>query len=164
MFLGSPHRFHSFEDLEDQVLALILLQGPAIRTQLLKKVKILANQVERANQTFLSTKLFYRVTIFNIFTHNIHGAKNQRSFEDNEAYISSMKNNLELLDTPAPAAPFSRFGHGIGHSFESAGRFVLDKMHHLDMVRGDGPDENWVTRILNMFNNNGYRESLVFTL
>ncbi|KAJ4859870.1 ankyrin repeats (3 copies) domain-containing protein [Trichoderma breve] len=155
VFLGSPHQFHSFGDLEDQLLALILLQGPAIRTQLLKKVKMLANQVERANQTFLSTKLFYRVTIFNIFTHNTHDVKNQRSFKNKAAHTSSMKNNQEVLDIPTPITPFADFGYGIGYPIESAGRFVLDKVHHLDMVRGDGPDESWVTRILSMFNIGG---------
>ncbi|KAK4060966.1 hypothetical protein Trihar35433_9891 [Trichoderma harzianum] len=130
VFLGSPHRFRSFEDLEDQLLALILIRGPAIRTQLLKKVKMLANQVERANQTFLSTKLFHRVTIFNIFAQNIHDTTSQ-----------------EVLDTPALATPFSSFGYDIWHSFESVCKFVLDKVDHLDMVRGDGPDESWVTRI-----------------
>lgn len=141
MFLGSPHRFRSFEDLEDQLLALILIRGPAIRTQLLKKVKMLANQVERANQTFLSTKLFHRVTIFNIFAQNIHDTTSQ-----------------EVLDTPALATPFSSFGYDIGHSFESVCKFVLDKVDHLDMVRGDGPDESWVTRISSMFNIEGCRK------
>ncbi|KAL6793069.1 ankyrin repeat protein [Trichoderma sp. SZMC 28012] len=155
VFLGSPHRFHSFEDLEDQLLALILRQGPTIRTQLLKKVKTLADQVERANQTFLSTKLFYRVAIVNVFAHNIHDTKNQRSFEDKETHTRDMKSNQKALNTPAPITPFSHFGHGIGHPFESAGRFVLDKVHHLDMVRGDGPDESWVTQILSIFNIDG---------
>ncbi|KAL5083315.1 hypothetical protein Trisim1_001767 [Trichoderma cf. simile WF8] len=152
VFLGSPHRFHSFEDLEDQLLALILLQGPAIRAQLLKKVKMLAGQVERANQTFLNTKLFSRVAIFNIFAQNIHDARNQRSFKDEVTHTRSMKNNLEVLDMPAPATPFSRFGHGIGHPFESVGRYGLNNIDHLHLVRGDGPDEPWVTPILNMFN------------
>ncbi|KAL7955110.1 ankyrin repeat protein [Trichoderma compactum] len=155
VFLGSPHRFRSFEDLEDQLLALILLQGPAIRTQLLKKVKMLADQVERANQTFISTKLFSRVTVSNIFAHNIHDARDQRSFEDKATHTRSVKNSQEVLDTPDPVTPFSRFGHDIGHPFESTGRFVLDKVDHLDMVRGDGPDESWVTQVFNMFNING---------
>ncbi|KAL7793938.1 ankyrin repeat protein [Trichoderma afarasin] len=155
VFLGSPHRFRSFEDLEDQLLALILLQGPTIRAQLLKRVKMLANQVERANQAFLSTKLFYRITIFDIFAHNIPDARNIRSFESHATHTSSMKNNQEVLDIPTPTTPFSYFGHGIGYPFESANRFVLDKVHHLDMVRGDGPDESWVTRIFRMFNIEG---------
>ncbi|KAK4077876.1 uncharacterized protein Triagg1_3570 [Trichoderma aggressivum f. europaeum] len=155
LFLGSPHRFRSFEDLEEQLLALILLQGPAIRTQLLKKVKMLAHQVERANQTFLSTKLFYRVTVFNIFAHNIHDAGNQRLFQDKATHTRSVKNNQEVINTPYTATPFLRFGHDIGHPFESSGRFVLDKVNHLDMVRGDGPDESWVTQVFNLFDING---------
>lgn len=118
---------------------------------------MLADQVERVNQTFLSTKLFFRVTIFNIFAQNMHDARNQRSFED-KAHTGSIKNNQVALGVPTPATPFS-FGHGIGHPFESTGRFDLNKVHHLDMVRGDGPDESWVTPILNMFNKEGCRES-----
>ncbi|KAF3074201.1 Ankyrin-3 [Trichoderma lentiforme] len=155
VFLGSPHRFRSFEDLEDQLLALILLQGPAIRAQLLKKVKMLADQVERANETFLSTKLFYRVTIFDISAHNIPDATKLRLFENKATHTSSMKNDQEVLDIPKPATPFSYFEYSIGYPFESANRFVLDKVHHLDMVRGNGPDESWVTRILRMFNMEG---------
>lgn len=164
MFLGSPHRFRSFDDLEDQLLALILLQGPTIRAQLLKKVKMLANQVERANQTFLSTKLFYRITIFDIFAHSIPDARNIRPFENKATHTSSMKNNQEVLDIPTPTTPFSYFGHGIGYPFESANRFVLDKVHHSDMVRGDGPDESWVTRIFRMFNIEGCREFFYFII
>lgn len=125
---------------------------------------MLAGQVERANETFLSTKLFNRVMIFNIFAHNIHDARNQRSSEDKATHTGSIKNDQAVLDIPIPTTPFYHFGHGIGHPFESLGRYGLDNMDHLHLVKGEGPDESWITQVLNTFNVEGCRESLACTL
>ncbi|UKZ59554.1 uncharacterized protein TrAtP1_000855 [Trichoderma atroviride] len=155
VFLGTPHRFNSLEDLEDQVLALIMLQGPSIRTQLLRKVKRLADQVERANQEFLSTKLFDRATIFNVFSQNIHETRNQRPFDGEATHDTVTENDYDALDAPAEDTPFSSSTYAVGHSFESVGRYGLKKLDHLHMVSGDGPDESWVRRIFKMFNMDG---------
>ncbi|KAM0512787.1 hypothetical protein ACHAPE_008540 [Trichoderma viride] len=155
VFLGTPHCFHSLEDLEDQVLALIMLQRPAIKTQLLRKVKRLANQVERANQTFLSTKLFDRAVIFNILTQNIRDTESSRPSDDKTTNATAIKNDYDNLDASAAATPLSSFTYAVGHSFESVGRYVLEKLDHLHVVSGDGSDESWVRRISNMFNMDG---------
>ncbi|EHK48132.1 ankyrin repeat protein [Trichoderma atroviride IMI 206040] len=155
VFLGTPHRFQSMEDLEDQVLALIMLQGSAIRTQLVRKVKRLANQVERANQKFLSTKLFDRATIFNVFAQNIHDTRNHQLFDGKTPYATVTKNDHDALGAPAADTAFSSLTYAVGHSFESVGRYGLGKLDHLHMVSGDGPDESWVSRIFKMFNMGG---------
>lgn len=147
------------EDLEDQVLALIMLQGSVIRTQLLRKVKKLANQVERANQKFLSTKLFDRATIFNVFAQNIHDTRNHRLFDGKPTYATVTKSDHDALGAPAADIALSSFTYAVGHSFESVGRYGLEKLEHLHMISGDGPEESWVTRIFRMFNEDGCRES-----
>lgn len=148
------------EDLEDQVFALIMLKEPAIRTQLLRKVKRLANQVERANQKFLSTKLFDRATVFNVFAQNIHDARNRRLFDGKSTHATVTKSDHDTLGAPAADTPLSSFAYAVGHSFESVGRYGLEKLDHLHMVSGDGLDESWVRRIFKMFNMDGCRKSL----
>lgn len=138
----------------------MMLQGPAIRTQLMRKAKRLANQVERANQTFLSTRLFDRAAIFNILTQNIRDTGSSRSSDDNTTNATVIKNDPNNLNASAAATPFSSFTYAVGHSFEAVGRYVLEKLDHLHVVSGDGPDESWVRRISNMFNMDGCRESL----
>ncbi|KAK1244948.1 hypothetical protein MKX08_004577 [Trichoderma sp. CBMAI-0020] len=155
VFLGTPHRFYSLEDLEDQLLALIMLQGPSIRTQLLRKVKRLADQVERANQEFLSTKLFDRAAIFNVFSENTHEARNQRPIDGEATHDTTTEIDHDALGAPAADTPFPTSTYAVGHSFESVGRYGLKKLNHLHMVSGDGPDESWVRRIFKMFNMDG---------
>lgn len=136
-----------------------MLQSPAIRTQLLRKVKRLAYQVERVNREFLSTKLFDRAAIFNIFCQNVLDNRNQRPFDGKATHTTANQNNHGVLGASTAATPFSNYTYTVGHSFESVGRFGLEQLGHMHMISGDGSEKGWVGRICKMFNKYGYRES-----
>ncbi|KAI1654117.1 putative ankyrin repeat protein [Daldinia decipiens] len=149
-FLGTPHRFQSTDDLEDQLHKLILLPGPHIRSQVLSKVKNLARQVSMINQGFLATKVLDRAVIFNLFTQNIHDSLKQGNADKTANDIHDIDEN----DTNHPVTPFSRYTHFIGQSFEAAGRSRCEYISHEDLARGD-PRKPWVPFLSDMFNTSG---------
>lgn len=124
------------EDLADQLYNLILLPGPEIRNQALKKIRNLANQVKRVNEAFPATKLLDRALIFNVLTRD----------------SGNPSKSLTSL---------SQFALTLGHSFEAAGVRYIDKLDHLDVVKGD-PDNMWLTQISATFNTTGCRKSQFF--
>ncbi|KAH6603971.1 hypothetical protein Trco_007417 [Trichoderma cornu-damae] len=151
IFLGTPHRFRSTEDLEDQLHNLLLLPGPDITYGFSSKVRNLAYHINRINGDFLATKLLDRAAVFNIFVQNRRDSLRQRRADGDE----SVPKIASKGDVPDPVTPFSRYTHFIGHSFEAAGRFRIDKMNHADLIRGD-PDDHWTTAVSNVFNTDGF--------
>lgn len=157
IFLGTPHRFQSTQDLEDQLHNLLLLPGPDIRHGFLSKVRNLASQVNRSNEDFLATKLLDRAAIFNVFVQNWRDSLRQRRAGGDESIPE-----IEVHgDVPDPITPFSRYTHLIGHSFEAAGRIRINQMNHSDLVRGD-PDDLWITDVSGLFNTEGCSKYLNF--
>lgn len=145
------------DDLEDQIHELILLPGPDIKHQTIRKVKNLASQVNKANQDFLATKILDRAAIFNIITENIRESLEQKPIDNSASYTYGP--GVYKANPPNRVAPFPRYAHSIGHSFEAAGRINCDNLGHLDLVRGrsDYEDDWWTTMVSNVLNTNGYR-------
>ncbi|KAK6716968.1 hypothetical protein SNK05_000169 [Fusarium graminearum] len=65
--LGCPHKSESMEILEDEVLNLMTLPGPEIPNDRLGKIKNIARQIEDINIHYLKSRLFHRLTTFNVF-------------------------------------------------------------------------------------------------
>ncbi|KAF7554349.1 hypothetical protein G7Z17_g2957 [Cylindrodendrum hubeiense] len=152
IFLGTPHRFQSMSDLEDQLHKLILLPGPEIRNRVLPKVRNLAVQVNKTNQSFLATKLFDRAVIFNIFTQSVVDSLSQKHIDET---IGADGTDLEKKESLENAVtPFPRYAHFVGHSFEAAGRLRLTNVDHLNHTRGDADDE-WFSFVSDMVNESG---------
>ncbi|KAL6887054.1 putative ankyrin repeat protein [Trichoderma evansii] len=146
IFMGTPHRFQSMQDLEDQLHNLLLLPGPDIRYGFLSKVRNLASHVNRINQDFLATKLLDRAAIFNIFVQNWRDSLRKRRAEGDESIPE-----VEEYDIPDPVTPFSRYTHFIGQSFEAAGRIRINRIDHADLIRGDW-DDRWMLEVSDLFN------------
>ncbi|KAK4244200.1 hypothetical protein C7999DRAFT_44090 [Corynascus novoguineensis] len=138
IFLETPHRFRSTYDLEDQLCRLLLLPGPKITNGIPAKVKELGRQVTRANQRFLSTKIIDRAVVFNVFVQNPRKTSKQDSIDKSTA-------------EPIPATPFPRYAHELGHSFETAGRFVMVDLNHKSLIKGG----EWVQWLAEQFNSPG---------
>ncbi|KAI0119519.1 putative ankyrin repeat protein [Daldinia grandis] len=148
IFLGTPHRFQSPDDLEDQLHKLILLPGPDIRSRVLTKVRNLARQVSTINQGFLATKILDRAVIFNLFAHNIHDSLKQGNADDKTPDVLDDKDEN---DPSHPVTPFSRYTHFIGQSFEAAGRTRCEYVNHIDFIQGHRGNL-WLTSLSDMFN------------
>jgi hypothetical protein len=133
IFLGSPHRFESQDDLEDQLHKLILLSGPEIKNKTIPKIKHLARQIESTNLRFLATKLFDRATIFNIFIQDPKASLAGKPADDKSLGADGI--DYEGEDFSKAITPFSRNSHFVGHSFEAAGRWRWDDFGHMDFVR-----------------------------
>ncbi|KAH8659968.1 putative ankyrin repeat protein [Xylariales sp. PMI_506] len=157
LFLGTPHRARDLDDLEDQLHRLILLPGPDIRTQALKKVKNLARQVMRINQSFPQTKLLDRAVIYNVFSQDVREARQQRPIDTTASEYDETPMNMDEAGAAGEVVtPFTRYVHGIGNSFESSGRIRCDLAgeDHLRLVRGDKAD-SWSRDISETFNTTG---------
>ncbi|KAM0514996.1 hypothetical protein ACHAPE_006318 [Trichoderma viride] len=135
VFLGTPHRFQSQDDLEDQLHKLVLLPGPEIRKKIFVKVRHLAKQVNRANQRFLTTKLFDRACIFNHFIQDVKASRAEGLADDNSTPDDGV--DYENVDLDKAVTPFRRYAHFVGHSFEASGKFRSHHMGHLDLVRDE---------------------------
>ncbi|KAF5635889.1 ankyrin repeat [Fusarium sp. NRRL 52700] len=133
VFMGSPHRFQSQDDLEDQLHKLIQLPGPEIKNMTIQKIKHLARQIESANLRFLATKLFDRATTFNIFIQDAKASLAAKPSDDKSLGADGV--DYEGEDFSKAITPFSRNSHFVGHSFEAAGRWRWDGFGHMDLVR-----------------------------
>ncbi|PNP84089.1 hypothetical protein FNYG_02777 [Fusarium nygamai] len=131
--MGSPHRFESQEDLEDQLHKLIQLPGPEVKNKTIQKIKHLARQIESTNLRFLATKLFDRATIFNIFVQDPKASLAAKPADDKSLGADGI--DYEGKDFSKAMTPFSRNSHFVGHSFEAAGRWRWDEFGHMDFVR-----------------------------
>ncbi|KAH7120549.1 ankyrin repeat protein [Dactylonectria macrodidyma] len=156
VFLGTPHWAHSMSSLEDQLHKLILLPGPTISNDLLKKVKDLAHQVNRVNQEFSATKHLVRTNIFNIFTDNKYGSQKDSATKNGDSTLTQPKVEAGAGDEgdPGPVSPFQQFAHRSGQPLEAATSIRWDETDHLDLVRGDASGW-WINIVSNMLNENG---------
>ncbi|KAJ4865496.1 ankyrin repeats (3 copies) domain-containing protein [Trichoderma breve] len=117
IFLGTPHRFRSIHHAEDQLHDLLLHPGPEIQIKLLDKIRNLATQVKRINDSFLDTKLLNHATIFNIVVDSLRyqrGSSDVSTPEGSEPY-----NRLN------PTTAFSLHTQTAGHAFEAIGRHTI---------------------------------------
>ncbi|KAL7940994.1 putative ankyrin repeat protein [Trichoderma barbatum] len=151
IFLGTPHRFHSIQDAEDQLYDLLQLPGPEIRTGLWSKVRSLAFHVNKSNESFLATKILDRVTIFNLYVQHWRRSMRQRR----EGGDLGIPEDVEQQGVPDPITPFSRYTHMIGHAFEASGMRRIDYIDHNDIVRGDDQD-TWLDSFAKKFDQVGY--------
>jgi hypothetical protein len=147
------------DDLEDQLHQLVHLAGPNIKRRVLKKIKGLARQVDKANKDFLATKILNRAVIFNIFTQDTRASTMAVPFNDN----ASSKDEAPPLDDDqsGPVTPFPRFAHTTEIPFEASGRIRCPDVDHLDLVKGPrDTDEriSWISRIQYVFNSTGCRK------
>ncbi|KAF5011778.1 hypothetical protein FDECE_2145 [Fusarium decemcellulare] len=136
IFVGTPHRFQSTDDLEDQLHKLVLLPGPPIINGTMAKVKRLATQVTETNQRFLATKLLDRAMVFNIFSQNVRDSLREKPIDHNSMAADGIDYSKD--DFFNVVTPFPRYAHFIGHSFEAFGRIRWDNKNHLDLVNGPG--------------------------
>jgi hypothetical protein len=167
VFLGTPHRFESAYDAEDQLCKLVLLPGPEIGGRTLSKVRELARQVTRVNQRFLATKILDRAAIFNVIAHPETQPEREyrkRNLAD-ESTVKTTASSLDDMDEDddiaAAVTPFSRYAHHHGHSFEGPGWFRLRDVDHLALVRGapSGKFGEWFSWLSGFFNMKGLRKS-----
>ncbi|KAG5799177.1 hypothetical protein H9Q69_001809 [Fusarium xylarioides] len=133
VFMGSPHRFQSQDDLEDQLHKLIQLPGPEIKNKTMQKIKHLARQIDSTNLRFLATKLFDRATTFNIFIQDAKASLTAKPADDKSLGADGF--DYEGEDFSKAITPFSRNSHFVGHSFEAAGRWRWDEFGHMDFTR-----------------------------
>ncbi|SPJ73238.1 uncharacterized protein FTOL_02968 [Fusarium torulosum] len=135
-FAGTPHRFNSPDDIEDQLHKLLLLPGPEIRNKLFAKVRHLATQVDLANQRFLTTKLFDRACIYNYFVQDVKASLAEiHPTDENITLVNGV--GSKIGDLNKAVTPFSRYAHFVGHSFEASGRQRASPMSHLNLVRDE---------------------------
>jgi hypothetical protein len=161
IFLGTPHRFQSTDDLEDQLCKLVLLPGPEIRDGILSKVKELARQVATVNQRFLATKIPDRAAVFNLFTRITPKNEEPNPVDANLAGVDGLgpKDTRDQDEGAAdPATPFAQDAHFIGNSFEAAARFPRGDVDHLSLIRGERSGQ-WLSSLSNLFNVDGSRKS-----
>ncbi|KAH7139644.1 ankyrin repeat protein [Dactylonectria estremocensis] len=160
VFLGTPHRAHSTVSLENQLHNLILLPGPAIRSEVLKKVKDLAHQVNRVNQEFPATKHLVRTNIFNIFaddrTLKTRKIQKDTSTQNGDGTLTQPEVGARDGDggVPGPVPPFLQFTHRSDQPLEAAMALRWGGANHLDLVRGD-TSQWWIGIVSNMLNKNG---------
>ncbi|KAI1022042.1 hypothetical protein LB504_007370 [Fusarium proliferatum] len=133
VFMGSPHRFQSQDDLEDKLHKLIQLPGPEIKDKTIQKIKHLARQIESTNLRFLATKLFDRATTFNIFIQDPKASLEAKPADDKS--LGADGDDYEGRIFSKAITPFSRNSHFVGHSFEAAGRWRWDDFGHMDFTR-----------------------------
>ncbi|KAI8966064.1 putative ankyrin repeat protein [Daldinia sp. FL1419] len=145
VFLGTPHRFQSQDDLEDQLYKLVHLPGPEIRNRVVNKVKELAHQVDRINQNFLETKILDRAVVFNVLSYDTRSLR-QGDVDDTATNDISLKVYDDLLH---PVTPFIRYAHFVGQSFEAAGRISYVDIDHKDFIHGD-TTYYWLLDVSNM--------------
>jgi hypothetical protein len=157
--LGTPHRIHAADDLEDQLCKLVLLPGPVIRDGIPSKVKELARQVNLVNHRFLTTKLPDRAAIFNLFTDIVPKQQKSELVDEKTAETAALNPDSSDQDgrAPDPVTPFTRIVHHIGHSFDAAGRFARDDVDHNSLIRGE-PSGKWLSLLSDLFNVDGSRE------
>jgi hypothetical protein len=161
--LGTPHRFESTEDVEDQLYKLLLLPGPEISYDRLRKSKTLARQVTKINQQFLETKMLDRAGVFNLFTQNIRQSREKcRIHGEIPGGLAPILLEYDEQDQiSGPVTPFPRYAHHIGYAFEAAGRSRINKLDHSMLARGEpgGTRFPWVS---SLFNVDGFRKSLLY--
>jgi hypothetical protein len=162
IFLGTPHRFQSTKDAEDQLCKLILLPGPEVKDDIPTKAKELARQVIGINRRFLATKIPDRAVIFNLFTQDITASQERPApyLDDNTIEATGQTPNDDGQGNEAttrPVTPFPRYAHLLGHSFEASGRFRLENVDHLDLIRGE-PNGDWFSWISTLFHVPGARK------
>ncbi|KAH6984406.1 putative ankyrin repeat protein [Ilyonectria sp. MPI-CAGE-AT-0026] len=158
VFLGTPHRAHSMSSLEDQLHKLILLPGPTIRSNVLKKVKNLAHQVNRVNEEFPATKHLVRTAIFNIFADKARNLKEENATENGEEVGAGDGDD----DVSGPVTPFLPFVHQSSHPLEAVTAIRWDETDHLDLVRADSSGW-WIERVSGMLNNSGLYINVSYT-
>lgn len=154
--MGTPHRFQSTDDLEDQLCKLVLLPGPKIRGNILNKAKELARQVIRVNQRFLATKIPDRAAIFNLFAQITRKSQKPNPVDENTAGAAAPSlNGREPDDDVAdPVTPFPPYAHHLGHSFEAAGTNRQEDVDHVALIRGGpsgGPSGEWFSWLSHLF-------------
>ncbi|KAM0218323.1 hypothetical protein ACHAPA_002405 [Fusarium lateritium] len=133
VFMGTPHRFKSQDDAEDQLHKLLLLPGPEIKERLFAKIRHLVMQANRVNQRFLTTKLYDRACIYNYFAQNIKASLAESTTNANSVHVSGI--GTESVQSDKVVTPFPRYAHFVGHSFEACGRWRSNILNHLDLVR-----------------------------
>lgn len=146
IFLGTPHWFRSIQDAEDQLHDLLLYPGPEIRTELLDKIRNLAIQVKKINDSFLDTKLLNHATIFNIVVDILLSRRDSGHISTSEG--SEPYNRLDST------TPFSLSTQTVGHAFEAHGRHII---HVTGAVVGDGGPV-WARRLADRLNDIGCSE------
>jgi hypothetical protein len=159
--LGTPHRFESTEDLEDQLYKLLLLPGPEVSYDRLRKSKTLARQVTKINHRFLETKMLDRAAVFNLFTQNMRQSREKcRFYGEIPGGLAPIILGYDEQDQiSGPVTPFPRYAHHIGHAFEAAGRSRINRLDHSTLARGE-PDGTRFPWVSSLFNVDGFRKSL----
>ncbi|KAJ3544493.1 hypothetical protein NM208_g3022 [Fusarium decemcellulare] len=169
IFLGCPHKCESIDVLQDELLNLMSLPGPDVKSGIMTKVKNLSHQVDKINTHFLDSRLFSRLVSVNVFylrqsrdypalpldatTQNEDGNEQTSTSPKYRGHLPS----LELPSTPA--SPFSRYTLTMHNTFELDSRYRQDAIDHLGLVRGDeGVSQNvsWVAKFADRFKSNYY--------
>ncbi|KAK4080972.1 hypothetical protein Trihar35433_2077 [Trichoderma harzianum] len=114
IFLGTPHWFQSTQDAEDQLHDLLLSPGPEIRTGVLGKIRNLAIQLKRINDSFLDTKILSHAAIFNIIVQDLLG----HAFEASGRYIIDVADAVRQDGEPQWAHFISNKLHRVGCSVD----------------------------------------------
>lgn len=162
--MGTPHRFESIDSSWDQLHQLVLLPGPEITKNVSNKVRELSRQVINVHEAFLSTKMFDRATIFNLFSLHTRRAEKGEPAPIYAMDGSVRNTNFKDVDSEEAwylnaIAPFPRHAYLTGHSFESFGRHRFNEYHHAEFVSPSLDDGRLLTSAQDTFNRPGCRTS-----
>ncbi|KAL6364057.1 hypothetical protein LRP88_03490 [Fusarium phalaenopsidis] len=149
IFLSCPHQAGSIDTLKDELHNLISLPGPDIKNGVMRKIRNLAQQVDKINLQFLDTKLSSRLVSIKVF--HLDALKTDESSDNQTDGTTDPSSALMELPT-APASPFSRYTVTMHHTFSALGVFSQEAISQADLVRGDGDkdeDDSWVLLLKN---------------
>ncbi|KAH7186028.1 ankyrin repeat-containing domain protein [Fusarium flagelliforme] len=170
IFLGCPHKSESLEVLQDEILNLMSLPGPAITKGRVGRSNNIACQVEEINRQFLRSKLFHRVTIISVFhlailpdnapedhskdalvaesapTDNADDSNEKAAGLDDQSHLTSSVKGIvpALPELPlSDASPFSQYAMTTFSPLEGQSRFPV-WIEHLDLVRALKVDQAFI--------------------
>ncbi|EHK25623.1 ankyrin repeat protein [Trichoderma virens Gv29-8] len=183
--LDCPHRPRPMERLEEEIHGLMMLPGPEINSGLMRKIKIMAHQVNRTNIQFLETNFFSRIVNINVcYFMNIDEQENSKPTSNHmtmpalepdktlggiddqhvtgdEIRHSITSNSQSVMDPSSitiesPAVPFNRYTLTLNNMFELYWRYAQVGINHLELMTGEKFSRKIWTRYHDMLFNQHY--------
>jgi len=169
-------------ELENQILQLVQFPGPRIETDVIRRVKRLADQIEKANRRFLATRLLERAAIFHLFNDQQHAGHSQDETKDEtkdetpdeteddsreegetaddqqHKSITTKHQDSRASVTDTPISPFCYHTRQPRFPFESAGLVSTKALKFELLVHGD-PQDYYLSQLSALVNAPGFRKS-----
>jgi hypothetical protein len=121
------------------VYNLLKLPGPEIRTQVLQKIRNVAQQVDKVNMRYFDVKLASRITSWNIYA--FEGLPDLESLGSDDP--STWTPHLPI-EPPSPFSRYSQMAHG---TFDLLGQERSATVKHTELLTGpEVVDHEWLIR------------------